>query len=499
MPAFLNKFRQDEDGDMDASPPGEQEKPKVGLAQVTGGTGLDKMLGDWLTSKTAGAAGAAAAPAAGAAAGAGGAAGGLGGLGAMAGGAGGLGSVIPGLTMATMKGAGKAAHQANIPARAGDALADFGRKMQGLPSLNRPDPTDKYGMFGFGLGQALAGIGGGGPAVSGNVDKPDPVSSLSSIVEREGKAGMGGSALAGLSAAGKQPDFSWDNGKWDDSAFGPKAAAVGAAAPRAAVQPKRFQEAPTFTLDDSVNLFAPRPNFSKLPGGEIDLGNAKIGGEFNIDAGPGLGGQVRKGQMQSAINTGDKAGDLAGLLAAGAAIKNAASGSSPGVPQSARTIPSGAPSGMPSPAPSMAPRTIPSGPPSGMPVAPRPVSMGPGLAPRPVSMPPTSGVGTIPGPSPSVRPPPIPPNAPLGPVGGGPGASSAEAQLIAAAVKSGKLPMNPGETLEQAVMRYAEKMGEGGTASAARATGATPQDLLNALMARMNKAAGQEAGTVPMR
>jgi len=71
--------------------------------------------------------------------------------------------------------------------------------------------------------------------------------------------------------------------------------------------------------------------------------------------------------------------------------------------------------------------------------------------------------------------------------------------LIAAAVKSGKLPMNPGETLEQAVMRYAEKMGEGGTASAARATGATPQDLLNALMARMNKAAGQEAGTVPMR
>lgn len=467
MPSFLNKFRQDEDGDMDASPPGEQEKPKVGLAQVTGGTGLDKMLGDWLTSKTAGAAGAAAAPAAGAAAGAGGAAGGLGGLGAMAGGAGGLGSVIPGLTMATMKGAGKAAHQANIPARAGDALADFGRKMQGLPSLNRPDPTDKYGMFGFGLGQALAGIGGGGPAVSGNVDKPGPAQAL----DLGGLAGAPkGGAAAALAAAGKP----------DDGPMGPPmppgwtpGTPRGGGMARA---PKRFQEAPTFSLEDSTSLFAPEAD------GTIARPDIQAALDASSERSNDLAGLMDKARMLRNVGGGVAGAGALGLL--GSKLAPLLRGAAPAVAAAPKQLP-------PGPPPLPIGRQLPPGG-SSIPTVPgslvKPAMPGGGAGP----------MGLPPRPPPP-GPPPIPPNAPLGPVGGAPGPQSPEAGLIAAAIRSGALKMRPGETMEQAIMRYVEMMGEGGTAAAARSTGASPQDLLRALMLRANKPSPSSAGTVPMR
>lgn len=481
MPSFLNKFRRDEDGDMDASPPGEQEKPKVGLAQVTGGTGLDKMLGEALTSKLAGTA----APAAGAAAGAGGAAGGMGGLGAMAGGAGGLGSVIPMLTMATAKGAGKAAHQANVVARGADALADFGRKLQGLPSLNRPDPTDKYGMFGFGLGQALAGIGGQGPAVTGNVETPGPAQAL----DLGGLAGAPkGGAAAALAAAGKP----------DDGPMGPPMPPGWMPGtprgPRAPQLESRVTPGPWINKTPQTFDEPGRPKFSTLPGGDMDLGQGHIGGEFNIDTGPGLGGAVRKQQMGEAIGYGDKAGDLAGILAAANAgrkmmtPKAAPRPAAPPPPAAPRSMaaPSGAPAAAPgassggtfwkgdapltpaqradwgagqfgsrantvpagtvpgrgpmlggggggsmSVSPSAPTMTIPAGPPAMTNVPWTIPNAGAAAAPR---MPLQSGVGTI-------------------PMGAAPTVIGSNPELVAAAVRSGAIPRLMGESVEAAVAR----------------------------------------------
>lgn len=80
-----------------------------------------------------------------------------------------------------------------------------------------------------------------------------------------------------------------------------------------------------------------------------------------------------------------------------------------------------------------------------------------------------------------------------------PGGPSDEAIRIASAVRSGQLPTLPGETVEQAVLRYLQNIGEGGRASAARSAGASVDDLLKALQMQGKSGIGSSAGTMPVK
>jgi len=262
----------------------------------------------------------------------------------------------------------------------------------------------------------------------------------------------------------------------------------------------------------------PRPNFSNMPGMEMDLGNSRIGGEFNIDAGPGLGGAVKKSQMERALEMGDSAGLLAGYGAGlGGPQKSMATrpASPPPVLGSpGRTMIPKHPTNMPTMAPPMAPgRTTMGRPGSGAArqgggfwnstgITPQQQAQWAGAAGSRVGTSPmggsqswasgpTSQMGTV-----AARPPvgtmtaPSPPPTmsfgpgtstgslpPMGP----PGAPSNNAALVAAAVRSGALQKLPGESLDQAVMRILSKMGEGRNLAAARASGGGDSVIRNSL------------------
>jgi len=276
----------------------------------------------------------------------------------------------------------------------------------------------------------------------------------------------------------------------------------------------------------------PRPNFSNMPGMEMDLGNSRIGGEFNIDAGPGLGGAVKKSQMERALETGDSAGLLAGYGAGlGGPQKSMAprpASPAPTLGSPGRTMVPGRPAG-----PAMAPpvgwpgRGTPGQTSVGVPgsgamrragsgaerqgdrfwngtsITPQqqaqwagPAGSRVGTSPMGGSQswasgstnplatqpggPPSMGTMTAPAPPPAMSFSPGTATGSLPPMGP-PGAPSNNAALVAAAVRSGALQKLPGESLDQAVMRILSKMGEGGNLAAARASGGGDSVIRNSL------------------
>lgn len=98
--------------------------------------------------------------------------GGAGGMAGAAGGMGGISSMIPMLAGATMKGAGKAAGELDVGARAGSALQGLGAMIRGLPTP-KPQSFDRFQRFGEGVGGGLAQmLGGAGQAAGQAAGQP---------------------------------------------------------------------------------------------------------------------------------------------------------------------------------------------------------------------------------------------------------------------------------------------------------------------------------------